>query len=79
MSSIELQIIFNLPFFQYEKISKKSSQNQSLDNSQTFVQQTNMIQELLKENEKLKEKINYLENKMRELITTRINELKNSK
>ena len=63
----------------YEKISKKSSQNQSLDNSQTFVQQTNMIQELLKENEKLKEKINYLENKMRELITTRINELKNSK
>jgi glycosyltransferase involved in cell wall biosynthesis len=50
--------------------------SQSINYSKKIEEQNQIIMDLMRENSKLKEKNEYLENKIKELITTRIKELK---
>ena len=50
--------------------------NQNVNYTKKIEEQSQLIMELLKENSQLKEKNEYLENKIKEIITTRIKELK---
>ena len=50
--------------------------SQNVNYTKKIEEQNQLIMELLKENSQLKEKNTYLENKIKELITTRIKELK---
>jgi glycosyltransferase involved in cell wall biosynthesis len=58
------------------KMNSIIQNSQNVNYSKKIEEQNQMIMDLLKENSQLKEKNEYLENKIKELITTRIKELK---
>lgn len=58
------------------KMNSIIQNNQNVNYTKKIEEQNQLIMDLLKENSQLKEKNEYLENKIKELITTRIKELK---
>jgi hypothetical protein len=58
------------------KMNSIIQNSQNVNYTKKIEEQNQMIMDLLKENSQLKEKNEYLENKIKELITTRIKELK---
>ena len=58
------------------KMNSIIQNSQNINYTKKIEEQNQIIMDLMRENSKLKEKNEYLENKIKELITTRIKELK---
>jgi glycosyltransferase involved in cell wall biosynthesis len=59
-----------------QRMNSIVNNSKNIDYSNKFQEQTTLIMELMRENRELKEKMDYLENKIKDLISKRIQELK---
>jgi glycosyltransferase involved in cell wall biosynthesis len=59
-----------------QKMNTIVNNSKNIDYSNKFQQQTALIMELMRENRELKEKMDYLEKKIKDLISNRIQEMK---
>jgi hypothetical protein len=59
-----------------QKMNSIVNSSKNIDYSNKFQEQTSLIMELMRENRELKEKMDYLEKKIKDLISNRIQEMK---
>jgi hypothetical protein len=59
-----------------QKMNSIVNNSKNIDYSNKFQEQTSLIMELMRENRELKEKMDYLEKKIKDLISNRIQEMK---
>ena len=60
-----------------DKMTSLIHNSKNVDLNQKIKEQTTIIMDLMRENQELKDKVNYLEDKIKILITNRISEIKN--
>jgi hypothetical protein len=59
-----------------QKMKSIVNNSKNIDYSNKFQEQTSLIMELMRENRELKEKMDYLEKKIKDLISNKIQEMK---